>query len=228
MEGERVQRVVQVDGEGDEVGVGVVGGGVGGGGGSFFGLLGGACGEEGGVGGEGDGLDGEEDVRAADGVGGLEGLGGALGGSLDAAAGVEEFARGALGADAREPRALAPAVHDAQVARGRVLAPPGAVVPGAGGAAEHAALVADGGGVGGLGARVAGALHHHEVAAFDLRHDAGEGLVDERVQRGVVLHVVRGVDLQALVCGDGGGDVGDDGGEGWEGAGAQVGAWRVC
>lgn len=38
------------------------------------------------------------------------------------------------------------------------------------------------------------------------------------------MDVVGGVDLEALVGGDGRGDVGEEGGEGWEGAGAEVGA----
>jgi len=49
--------------------------------------------------------------------------------------------------------------------------------------------------------------------------------VDERVEGRVILDVVGGVDLQAFVGGDGRGDVGDEGGEGWEGAGAEVGAY---
>ncbi len=71
----------------------------------------------------------------------------------------------------------------------------------------------------------AAALDDEEVTAFDLRHDAGESRVDEGVQGGVVEDVVGGVDLEAFVGGDGGGDVGDEVCEGWEGAGAQVGAW---
>ena len=53
------------------------------------------------------------------------------------------------------------------------------------------------------------ALDDDEVAAFDLRHDAGEGGVDEGVEGGVVVDVVGGVDGEAFVGGDGRGKVGD-------------------
>lgn len=62
------------------------------------------------------------------------------------------------------------------------------------------------------------ALDDEEVAAFDLGHDAGEGLVDERVEGGVADEVVGGVDLEAFVGGDGGGEGVQDIGEGGESA----------
>ena len=63
------------------------------------------------------------------------------------------------------------------------------------------------------------ALDDKQVAAFDLRHDAREDLVDQWVQRRVADQVVRDVDLQALVRGDWRGEGVQDAGEGGEGAG---------
>jgi hypothetical protein len=68
------------------------------------------------------------------------------------------------------------------------------------------------------------ALEDNELAAFDLGHDAGEGLVDDGVEGGVGEEVVCDVDGKTFVRGDGGRDVGEEGGEGWEGAGGQVAA----
>ena len=45
-------------------------------------------------------------------------------------------------------------------------------------------------------------LDDEKIAALHLRHDTEEGIVDERVQRGVVEEVVSGVDLKAFMRGD--------------------------
>lgn len=49
-------------------------------------------------------------------------------------------------------------------------------------------------------------LDDHQVAAFDLRHDAREDAVDQRVKGWVAGEVVRNMDLEAFVGGDGRGD----------------------
>jgi hypothetical protein len=99
------------------------------------------------------------------------------------------------------------------------VTPPGPVVPASAAATvavERAAL---------CGFRTA--LDDHQVAAFDLGHDAGEGLVYERVERGVADEVVCDVDLETFVLGDGRGDAVEDVGEGWDGAFGEVTAYIV-
>jgi hypothetical protein len=97
------------------------------------------------------------------------------------------------------------------------VAPPGPVVPASAAApvaVERAALC-------GFGT----ALDDHQVAAFDLGHYAGEGLVDERVERGVADEVVRNVDLETFMLGYGRRDAVEDVGEGWDGAFGEVTAY---
>ncbi len=45
-------------------------------------------------------------------------------------------------------------------------------------------------------------LNDHEIAAFDLGHDAREGGVDQRVEGGIADYVMGDVDLEAFVRGD--------------------------
>ena len=49
-------------------------------------------------------------------------------------------------------------------------------------------------------------MNYKEIAAFDLRHNGREGLVDYGVQRRVTDEVVGDVDLEALVLRDGWGE----------------------
>lgn len=46
------------------------------------------------------------------------------------------------------------------------------------------------------------ALDHHELTAFDLGHDAGEGVVNKRVEGGVADNVMGDVDSETLMRGD--------------------------
>lgn len=70
-------------------------------------------------------------------------------------------------------------------------------------------------------------MQYQQLAAFDLRHDAREGLVDCRIEGGIADEIVGNVDLETLVLRDRRREGIHDGVEGWEGAGAEVTAYRV-
>jgi len=210
VEGDAVDWVVQVDGEADLLVLLLVGDFDDALRGWFFGrrrragleqLLG--CGLA-------DGLDGQEDVAAPHGVRLAQHLRRLLRGRLDPAPRGVELVGVCLGAGARQLGRLDGApdgVDAAGVGRGDGP-PPGPVAPAGAGGLVAAVLGSPSSGSGFLTP-----LDDHEIAALHLGHDAGEDGVDQGVQAGVTGEVVRDVDLETLMGGDGRGQGVEERGE---------------